>query len=831
MIHTLRNPKVSLVMLRERKRLKFQLDEESFFCKFWRGISISVTRKERIVKRLNTLRKRVSGKLSVGLLCLLFLGMMPVFSAVRALEVPQIAWGDIQRGSLIGRGGFGEVYAGHWKGQDVAIKVLHVGTLTTAQIQAEFNKEVSMMWACQFPRVVKLYGVCKEPGHCSMIFEQMQRSLHDLIHTGEEISEEKRLQIAIDVAQGLVALHSQTPQILHRDLKSHNILLDKRDRAKISDFGLAKVRSVTSTLTTHRAVGTVRWCAPELLGLRPKFTTAADVYSYGIILWELIARKTPFEDQPNDQIIINAVIAGEREEIPLNCPFVWKEIIESCWQQAPESRPTSEIVLARFLSLKPSQHPVWLPDEEPNPSIIGSSGFVVYPASLGDWQKVLQCYGHDPVPGYDVEKVEVIFNPSMNNLFKEQQKLLQKRQGNPRYTASWQQEGHADLRETIHQQLETLAEPYQDDDCPDVKLLPLWHGTQKEHLDSLLSTGYSPFGDTDDGYFGKGIYATHEAAYAEKYANKFKPTHQNNSVLILNWAITYSSYPILNSDYNPITKKLVKKIPSGVYDSHFIPVIQGTSVVDYIPITPPQTHTYTEMVFFNSAQVLPRYKVTLQPTLPSEPNSQDRVMMKALKEKDDKKKAIALGVSRLVGSDVVIPEVARGYEEVYLRFIKGKLVYRPDDASDIEKIEMPIAALVNPLEGTFDLSKCGDTGKYLSIATGYRKTKKVENKSKLEIWLSPYFLIAKELATTAGHYKAIMGLWDSTKAPLGMFFNWGEWDNLDWYDSLTTNSISEIQNKNLLTLYLSQLKRYPSTNQNNIYYPARSNAKNFMFCL
>jgi V8-like Glu-specific endopeptidase len=133
-----------------------------------------------------------------------------------------------------------------------------------------------------------------------------------------------------------------------------------------------------------------------------------------------------------------------------------------------------------------------------------------------------------------------------------------------------------------------------------------------------------------------------------------------------------------------------------------------------------------------------------------------------------------------------VPAVARDHVDIYERFLKGILVYRPDPKSDVGKIELQIADLANPLEGTFDLSRCGDAGKYLSIATGYRKGKIKANASKVEIWIAPRFLIEKNLSGNAKHFTDIMGKWDATKAPLGAFYTWGGWDDLRWYDSATT---------------------------------------------
>jgi hypothetical protein len=104
--------------------------------------------------------------------------------------------------------------------------------------------------------------------------------------------------------------------------------------------------------------------------------------------------------------------------------------------------------------------------------------------------------------------------------------------------------------------------------------------------------------------------------------------------------------------------------------------------------------------------------------------------------------------------DIAIPEIAKGYEDIYRRFLGGKLIYT--DPSSKAKKELPIRALANPLEGTFDLSGCGDTGQYLSISTGYRKAQKAENTSKVEIWLAPWFLVNKNLSASAKHLQPIM---------------------------------------------------------------------------
>jgi len=143
------------------------------------------------------------------------------------------------------------------------------------------------------------------------------------------------------------------------------------------------------------------------------------------------------------------------------------------------------------------------------------------------------------------------------------------------------------------------------------------------------------------------------------------------------------------------------------------------------------------------------------------------------------------------------PAIAEGYEDIYDRFLNGKLIYRPNPHSDEGKVELRIADLEDPLNGEFDLSRCGDTGKWLSISTGYRKGMKPENSSKVEIWFAPRFLIEKELNGAAAHFMPIMGNWKQ-EAPVGMFWTWGRWaaDDHDM-DYLVTENMDNLSKINL----------------------------------
>jgi hypothetical protein len=126
------------------------------------------------------------------------------------------------------------------------------------------------------------------------------------------------------------------------------------------------------------------------------------------------------------------------------------------------------------------------------------------------------------------------------------------------------------------------------------------------------------------------------------------------------------------------------------------------------------------------------------------------------------------------------------------------LIYKPNKDNDLGRIEIPFSSLSNPLEGTFDLSEYGDTGQYLSISTGYRKGKKAGNASKVEVWIVPKFVVEREVSSSARHLAPILR---SFTSPLGLFWTSGGWDNMDWYDYLTSSSFEEISSENLYENY------------------------------
>jgi hypothetical protein len=154
----------------------------------------------------------------------------------------------------------------------------------------------------------------------------------------------------------------------------------------------------------------------------------------------------------------------------------------------------------------------------------------------------------------------------------------------------------------------------------------------------------------------------------------------------------------------------------------------------------------------------------------------------------------------------LFPIIPQGHKSIWQKFLTGVLIYKPNLNNDDGLVELPIAELAKPLEGTFDLSNCGDAGRFLSISTGYRKAKKHENEYKVEIWIAPKFLIEKDIATTASHFKPIMDEWQED-IPFGLFWTWGGGltdsrgevvgDDSSCYEHLTTSPVDEISRNSL----------------------------------
>jgi len=258
---------------------------------------------------------------------------------------------EIFEKSLLGAGGSGSVCKGRYQGIDVAIKKLRM--LQTAEDKEafeEFRKEASIMAQLRHPNIVVLYGACMELENYYIVMEYMERgSLDKILHSREQIDWSRKLQLALGISRGLTCLHRRN--ILHRDLKSLNILVNRNWEAKITDFGLSKMNA--SSVMTSLVYGTLLWTAPEILNTNPHatqempYSKGSDIYGFGIILWELLTRKEPFYDIKKNDEIVNFVIQGGRPTMPNDLPSSsFAALMSRCWAQRAAERPRIENVTA-----------------------------------------------------------------------------------------------------------------------------------------------------------------------------------------------------------------------------------------------------------------------------------------------------------------------------------------------------------------------------------------------------------------------------------------------------------------------------------------------------
>ena len=290
-------------------------------------------------------------------------------------EHSTVKFDDLNLQTCIGGGGFGEVWRGTWRGTPVAVKVLTSAIqqhkLTDALL-AEFQSEVEVLSSLRHPNICLFMGACFDPPKRAIVTELCRCSLWDALRNplsppyspadginwcwpvfggcaGPSVNLHPMPmgtwpwilfhRVVTGACRGMQFLHSCSPPVLHRDLKSANLLLDDAQNVKICDFGLARLKNYTNSHTGN--TGTVQWMAPEVLSSQ-KYNESADIYSFGVIMFELLTRKCPFENESQISCAMR-VLNGERVSVPHWCcmsvPNLAK-LIEQCLNTDPSSRPT-----------------------------------------------------------------------------------------------------------------------------------------------------------------------------------------------------------------------------------------------------------------------------------------------------------------------------------------------------------------------------------------------------------------------------------------------------------------------------------------------------------
>ncbi|XP_044490063.1 serine/threonine-protein kinase STY46-like isoform X2 [Mangifera indica] len=248
---------------------------------------------------------------------------------------------QLKFGNKVASGSYGDLYKGTYCSQEVAIKVLKPERINS-DLQKEFAQEVFIMRKVRHKNVVQFIGACTKPPSLCIVTEFMSGgSVYDYLHKQKGVFKLPSLiKVAIDVSKGMNYLHQNN--IIHRDLKAANLLMDENEVVKVADFGVARVKAQSGVMTAE--TGTYRWMAPEVIEHKP-YDHKADVFSFGIVLWELLTGKLPYEYLTPLQAAVGVVQKGLRPTIPKNAHPKLAELLEKCWQQDPALRPDfSEII-------------------------------------------------------------------------------------------------------------------------------------------------------------------------------------------------------------------------------------------------------------------------------------------------------------------------------------------------------------------------------------------------------------------------------------------------------------------------------------------------------
>ena len=293
---------------------------------------------------------------------------IPECASPREPAVAEITFSRIQLERKVGSGAFGDVLKGLHNGEPVAVKVLGDEAQTTLQRRAEqlaeFHREVRLLSALDHPCIVRLKGACLDPfeplaivmefcerGSLYHALQRRRERMGGVAATGCLLPPWLQVRLALEIASGMQYLHEQG--VAHRDLKSPNILIDANWHARVADFGLSKV----SAAPLGTQLGTWAWMAPEVLNSTP-YGPSADVYSFGICLWEIAHGLEPFKGLGPLDIVNRVARLGHRPEAGSRAMLFpcedFARLIHDCWAENKDVRPTFEDCVGR-LSLMASE--------------------------------------------------------------------------------------------------------------------------------------------------------------------------------------------------------------------------------------------------------------------------------------------------------------------------------------------------------------------------------------------------------------------------------------------------------------------------------------------
>lgn len=247
------------------------------------------------------------------------------------------------------------IYKGIYLSIQVAIKAYYLDKMLPNELKL-LNNEIMLNINLRHPRIVSFIGICMKNNIFLLVTEYLEHNNLKRVLENNQIvlSQKAKLQIIFEIAQGILYLHRRNPIVYHRDLKSSNVLIDKYLTAKLCDFGISKTIDHPAKSMQTNSQSTPYWMAPEYI-LEGRFTDKSDIYSFGILMWEIIMRDTlPYKNNNMfDFILGNKEALKQRPIIPDNLSSTdfnpsMKELTMECWDSDPNHRPSIDVIVSRL---------------------------------------------------------------------------------------------------------------------------------------------------------------------------------------------------------------------------------------------------------------------------------------------------------------------------------------------------------------------------------------------------------------------------------------------------------------------------------------------------
>jgi len=264
-------------------------------------------------------------------------------------DTSEIKYDELEIGARLGSGGFKDCYAGKYKGESVAIGELRIANFSDTDLK-ETKHEINVLKQLRHENIVQFVGVSTNAKHLCIITELCENGdLFDYMRKVSRPTFTQQIMFMHDIALGITYLHTRRPSIIHRDLKSMNILISSDLRAKINDFGLARIRPKANA-SMHTQCGTPNWQAPEFWTPNPSYTEKVDVYAAALIFWEIMTwgeAGYPYQNFSEHQLYVAVRDHNIRPMIDnlKNYPITLLSLIQHMWQKDPRARPSMSHVV------------------------------------------------------------------------------------------------------------------------------------------------------------------------------------------------------------------------------------------------------------------------------------------------------------------------------------------------------------------------------------------------------------------------------------------------------------------------------------------------------